>query len=195
MTEQEVFVLSEQYLKSVIDQIQDDKWQLTVDKRVSAYRPDITLRALVNYHAYDDSWVADTLAGKTIDEVGDTYRGDLLGDNPKQAYDEINTKSQETVRYFTDLDKIVHLTYGDFPAREYLKHTATYRGFQGWAIARFLGIDDTMPAELVEGLSAVIMPSMNDWRAMGVFAPEVAVPEGADNQTELLCKTGFYYPR
>ena len=195
MTEQEVFVLSEQYLKSVIDQIQDDKWQLTVDKRVSAYRPVITLRALVNYHAYDDSWVADTLAGKTIDEVGDTYRGDLLGDNPKQAYDEINTKSQETVRYFTDLDKIVHLTYGDFPAREYLKHTATYRGFQGWAIARFLGIDDTMPVELVEGLSAVIMPSMNDWRAMGVFAPEVAVPEGADNQTELLCKTGFYYPR
>ncbi len=195
MTEQEVFVLSEQYLKSVIDQIQDDKWQLTVDKRVSAYRPDITLRALVNYHAYDDSWVADTLAGKTIDEVGDTYRGDLLGDNPKQAYDDINTKSQETVRNFTDLDKIVHLTYGDFPAREYLKHTATYRGFQGWAIARFLGIDDTMPVELVEGLSAVIMPSMNDWRAMGVFAPEIAVPPGADRQTELLCKTGFYYPR
>ena len=42
-----------------------------------------TLREVINYHAYDDAWVPDTLAGLTMDEVGpDTFSGDLLGDDP-----------------------------------------------------------------------------------------------------------------
>ena len=48
-------------------------------------RQPATLRETINYHAYDTAWVPDTLAGKTIEEVGSTYDGDLLGDEPKES--------------------------------------------------------------------------------------------------------------
>jgi hypothetical protein len=40
-----------------------------------------TLREVVNALAYDDAWVPDMLAGRSMDEVGkDAFDGDLLGD-------------------------------------------------------------------------------------------------------------------
>src|SRR6266851_4359649 len=42
-----------------------------------------TLRGIVNYHAFDDSWVPDMLGGKTMDESGhDNFKGDLLRSDP-----------------------------------------------------------------------------------------------------------------
>ena len=49
------------------------------------------------------------------------------------------------VRDFDDLDRIVHLTYGDWPAREYLKHITSFRGLRVHDIARFIGADTAMP--------------------------------------------------
>ena len=44
----------------------------------------VTLREIINYHAYDDAWVPDMLTGRTMDEAGrDKFDGDLLGDEPK----------------------------------------------------------------------------------------------------------------
>ncbi len=106
LSEQEVFIVSENYLKSIIDQIQDSQWDLKVDDKVSKYHPGITIRELINYHTYDDAWVPDTLAGKTIAEVGNKYDGDLLGDDPKASYAAVNTQSQEAVRGITDLEKM-----------------------------------------------------------------------------------------
>ena len=46
-----------------------------------------TLREIIGYHAYDDAWVPDMLAGRTMDEVGqDAFKGDLLGDDPKGSF-------------------------------------------------------------------------------------------------------------
>ncbi len=191
MTEQDIFVLSEQSLKGVIDQIKDEQWEMKASPSLSRGR-DITLREIINYHAYDDIWVPDVLAGKTIEEVGDKYKGDLLGEDPQGSYARINAASQQAAKDFTELDKIVHLSYGDFPAREYFKHITSYRGFQAWAIARFIGVSDKLPQTLVQGLWDEIVPQVDQWRAMGVFGPAVVVPEDADLQTKLLGITGFY---
>ncbi|MDE2314210.1 MAG: acyl-CoA dehydrogenase family protein, partial [Elusimicrobia bacterium] len=41
------------------------------------------LREVINYHAYDDAWVPDMLAGSTMEAAGaDKFDGDLLGDDP-----------------------------------------------------------------------------------------------------------------
>ena len=193
MTEPEVFVVAEQTLKNVIDQIKDDQWGLVTPDGLSRI-PGITLRQLINYHAYDDIWVPEVLAGKTIEEIGDKYNGDLLGNDPKDSYAKITAVAQAAAQDFTDLDKIVHLSYGDFPAREYLKHIANFRGFRAWTIARFIGANDTLPDDLIEGLWEKIVPQVDEWRAVGVFGPAVTVPEDADRQTKLLAITGFYKP-
>lgn len=53
-------------------------------------------------------------------------------------------------------------------------------------LAKIIGADTTMPADLVQGLWEQIAPLAEEWRAMGVFGPTVEVPEEAPLQHGLL---------
>jgi uncharacterized protein (TIGR03086 family) len=189
VTEQQVFVLADQALTAVIDQIRTDQWGLVVPEDMSN-TPGVTLRELVNYHAYDDAWVPDVLAGKTKEEVGDKYDGDLLGDHPKLNFASITETAVLAVRDFEALDRTVHLSYGDWPAREYLKHITSFRGLRAYDIAKFIGADTTLPPALVQGLWDEIAPNAEEWRKLGVYGPAVPVPEQAPLQDRLLGLTG-----
>ena len=190
MNEKDVFILADEALKSVVDQIRDDQWEQRVPDDMSARRPGLTLRQIINYHAYDDAWVPDVLAGRTIEEVGDRYDGDLLGDHPKPNFAAIVETAVLAVRAFDDLDRTVHLSYGDYPAREYLRHITSFRGLRVCDIAKFIGADTTMSDALVQGLWDEIAPDAEQWRQMGVFGPAVAVLDSAPLQDRLLGLTG-----
>jgi uncharacterized protein (TIGR03086 family) len=190
MTEQDVFVLADEALKAVVDQIRDDQWDQQVPAEMTPRRPGSTLRTVVNYHAYDDAWVPDVLAGKTKEEVGDKYDGDLLGDHPKLNFASIVESAVLAVRAFDDPERVVHLSYGDYPAREYLKHITSFRGLRAHDLAKFIGADTTLPADLVQGLWDEIAPEAEQWRQIGVYGPAVAVPADAPLQDRLLGLTG-----
>jgi hypothetical protein len=192
MTEVEVYVLANNQLNKVIQQIKDDQWNLPIPEwfQVGRAQGDMTLRTIINYHAYDDIWVSDTLAGKTIAEVGDKYDGDLLGDDPKAKFAEITERGIVAAKDLSDLDTVVHLTYGDFPAREYFKHITSFRGFRAYDIAKLIGIQPDLPPELVQGLWDEIEPEVEQWRQIGVFGPAIEPPVGADLQTKLFCLCG-----
>lgn len=188
MDEREVFILAEQALKAIIDQIRDDQWDMVVPPGMT--RQPATLREAINYHAYDSAWVPDTLAGKTVEEVGATYDGDLLGDNPQARYAEVSERAIAAVRALTDIDRAVHLSYGDYSAGEYLKHITSFRGFRVYDLAKLIGVDTTMPADLVQGMWDELSPSMEEWRQMGLFGPAAKVPENASLQDRLLGLSG-----
>jgi uncharacterized protein (TIGR03086 family) len=188
MTIQETFNLAEQALERVIDQIKDDQWELIVPEGFARKRE--SLRTIVNYHAYDDAWVPDVLSGKTIDEVGSIYDGDLLGSDPKANYHAITEKAQAAVSALTDLDKTVHLSYGDFSAGDYLLHTLSFRFFRAYDIAVFIGVDPDLSDDLVAAVWEHLGPHMDDFRKMGVFNEAIAVPDGADQLTKLIAFSG-----
>ena len=190
MSEQDVFVLADEALKKVVDEIRDDQWESRVPDDMSPRQPGMTLRRIIDYHAYDDAWVPDVLAGRTIEEVGAKHDGDLLGDHPKLSFAVIVETAVTAVRDLDDLDKIVHLSYGDYPAREYLKHITSFRGLRAYDIAKFIGADTTLPGDLVQGLWDEIAPAAEEWRQMGVFGPAVGVSEEAPLQNRLLGLTG-----
>ena len=190
MSEIEVFIGCEHALTKVVDQIGDSQWELPMPPNfLRRNQQEITLREIINYHAYDDAWIPDTLSGKTIGEVGKKYDGDLLGNDPKASWHKIVAASIAAVK-LCDLDKIVHLTYGDYPAREYLLHTSSFRGLRAIDIARVLGVSDRLPNELVQGLWDHLSPNAEEWRKMGVYGPKVDVPSDADLQSRLLGLTG-----
>ncbi|MBF6590280.1 MAG: TIGR03086 family protein [Ktedonobacterales bacterium] len=189
MSEPDVFIMAEQAFTKMVDQIRADQWDLLLPSS-AASQPGTTLRQQIQHHAYDDSWVPDTLSGKTIAEVGDTYAGDLLGTDPKASWHTITERTQAAVRAFHDLDRIVHLSYGDFPARDYLKHISGFRGLQAWDLARFIGADDRLPDDLVQGLWDELAPEAEMWRQWGVFGARVDVPDDAPLQDRLLGLTG-----
>jgi hypothetical protein len=193
MNQQDLFLMSDAALRDVVDMIDHDQLSLAAPAEWSR-KPNPTLRDILAYHAYDEAWVPDVLAGRTAEEVGTRYDGDLLGDDPIASYDDINDAATEAVSGDLDFDRIVHLSYGDFPLAEYLVHVSLYRAFQAWSIAHVLDLDYSLPEPLVEGLWQIVGPRIDDFRAIGVFPPEVEVPEGSDREVQLLGKVGYWTP-
>lgn len=193
MNEPAVFVLADCTLLAVVERIQDDQWGLPIPdwfQRGSTQR-DLTLRDIVNYHAYDDAWVPDMLAGKTMAEAGATkFDGDLLGDDPKANFAAIVERAVQAARGFDALDQTIHCSFGDFPAREYFWQINMFRGLRARDIARLIGTDDQLPRELVQGIWDEVAPHAEEWRQIGVFGPRVDVPDSASLQEKLLALTG-----
>jgi uncharacterized protein (TIGR03086 family) len=189
VTEQDVFILSERALANAIDQIRNDQWdQMRPAWFQTGGQGDATLRQIVNYHAYDSAWVPDVLTGRTMAEVGDRYEG--LKTDPNVNYREWSDRAVAAAEALDNPDKIVHLSYGEFSAREYLKHVTSFRGFRAFDIARWIGADTRLPDRLVQGMWDEFVPEIEAWRAMGVFGPEIPVPEGASQQDRLLGLAG-----
>jgi hypothetical protein len=148
--------------------------------------------------ADDDSWVPDMLAGKTMDSAGktmdsagkDRFTGDLLGDAPRESFATIVEIACAAATGFTQFDRTVHCSFGDFTAREYLWQTNYFRGIRAHDIAAVIGADTTLPPALVQGLWEELSPSAEQWRAIGVFGSEVIVPADAPLQDRLLALTG-----
>jgi uncharacterized protein (TIGR03086 family) len=191
MRQRELFLMSDAALRDVIDRIRPEQLELPVPAEWSQ-TPEPTLLDVVAAHAYDEAWVPDVLAGRTIDEVGDKHGGDLLGGDPLESYDRLNDAATVAVNRALDPDDVVHLSYGDFPVTTYLEHISTYRAFQAWSIAKHIGLDYSLPPELVDALYEIVVPQIDDWRAMGVFGPAVDVPQDADRETRLLGMTGYW---
>jgi uncharacterized protein (TIGR03086 family) len=193
MTEPELFVLADRALNGVVAQVRDDQWTMTMPETFFTRPTDhpLTLREVIGYHAYDDAWVPDMLAGRTMDEVGrERHRGDLLGDDPKARFAEIVEAACAAALALDDLGRTVHCSFGDFPARGYLWQVTSFRAFRTHDFARLLGLDPTLPAELVRGLWDEFLPRAGEMRTIGVFREPVPVPDDAPLQDRLIALTG-----
>ncbi|HEU0164841.1 MAG TPA: hypothetical protein VFQ54_07325, partial [Thermomicrobiales bacterium] len=145
----------------------------------------------INDHAYDDAWIPDMLAGKTMKEVGeDAYTGDLLGDDPLGNFARYADRAVVSIEQITDLDQIVHCSFGDYSTRDYLYQVANFRGMRAHDVAKVIGVSTELPPDLVSGLYDMILPFAEEWRTIGVFGPKVEVAEDAPLQDKLLGLTG-----
>lgn len=170
------------------------------DKRVHAVTDDQwnsstpctewNVRDLVNHIVNEDRWVVPLMAGKTIADVGDALDGDLLGDEPRRAWDEARDEALATVEEPDALGRTVHLSFGDTPADVYLTQLAVDHAIHAWDLARAIGSDERIDSDLVEFAYLGLEPQVEEWRKAGILADEVKVPEGADRLTQLLAMTG-----
>ncbi len=189
----EAFIRADRALNAVIQQIRDEQWDMQMPpdfQRRDADQP-ATLREVINYHAYDEAWMPDMLAGRTMQEVGPTsYDGDLLGADPRASYDALVQKAVRAAESLSDLDMTIHWSYGDFPAHDGLWHVISFRGLRAVDLARVIGVDDQLDPELVQAMWDAFEPQAEMWRAMGVFGPRVEVADDAPLQERLLGLTG-----
>jgi uncharacterized protein (TIGR03086 family) len=193
MAETDTFVLADHALNRVVAQIRDDQWEMPMPASFQRHGSDQvpTLREIIGYHAYDDAWVPDMLAGRTMDEVGsDAFQGDLLGDDPKTGFSAIVAKACAAAEQLDDLDRTVHCSFGDFSAREYLWQVNSFRGLRAHDIARVIGVDADLPDALVQGIWDEVSPHAEEWRSYGVFPAAVHVPDDAPLLVRLLAITG-----
>jgi uncharacterized protein (TIGR03086 family) len=131
------------------------------------------------------------LAGRTMDEAGkDKFAGDVLGDDPKAAFAAIVNRACAAADELDEPERTVHCSFGDFPAREYFWQVNGFRGLRAWDIAKVIGVDPTLPDDLVQGLWDELSPIADSMRTIGVFPPAVPVPDDAPLIQRLLGITG-----
>jgi hypothetical protein len=193
VNEAEVFVLADRALNAVIAQIAEDQWSTELPASFLVRRSDHvpTLREIVDYHAYDDAWVPDMLAGTSMEEAGrDKFDGELLGSEPIGAFAEIVERACAAAAGLDDLERTVHLSFGDFTARHYFWQINQFRAVRAHDIAKLIGADPTLAEELVQGIWEEVSPNAEEWRAIGVFPAAVPVSSDAPLQDRLLALTG-----
>lgn len=164
--------------------VADDRWR----------RPtpcaDWNVHQLVNHVVGENAWLVPLLAGSTIADVGDRLDGDLLGDDPRRAWDEAASAAVAAAGEDGVLDRVVHVSFGDISGREYLSQVTSDHVIHAWDLARGAGGDERLDADLVAFASGYLEPQADAWRAGGVFGPAVEVAPDADAQTRLLGVTG-----
>jgi uncharacterized protein (TIGR03086 family) len=147
------------------------------------------VRTLVGHLVEECRWVPPLLAGATIEEVGDRFEGDLLGDDPVGAWDEASAEAVAAADA-VDPDRTVHLSFGDVPAREYLHQLAADHLVHGWDLARATGQDEDLDGEVVATVAAWFAGRERLYRDGGVIGPAVAVPDGAPPLDDLVARFG-----
>jgi uncharacterized protein (TIGR03086 family) len=88
------------------------------------------------------------------------------------------------------MDRTVHLSFGDFPGREYAMQLFADHLIHAWDLARAIGADERLDAELVAACTTWFAPVEEAYRSAGAIADRPPVPDGADAQTRLLAMFG-----
>ncbi len=167
-----------------VEQIRDDQWELPTPCS------EWNVRDLVGHLVYEDKWAAPLLEGQTIEQVGDRFEGDLLGDDPLVAWRGAAGEAVEAIEQEGALRRTVHLSYGDRPADEYLLELLNDHVIHAWDLARGIYADEKLDPELVEMLYERARPLEEALKATGSFGEKVEVPDDSDTQTKLLAIMG-----
>ena len=162
----------------------DDQW----------HRPtpceDWDVRDLVNHVVSGNFWVAPLMTGSTIEDVGDRLDGDVLGDDPVDAY---RRSAEEAAAAFSAdgaMEALANVSYGPVPGRVYAGHRFIDVLVHGWDLAVGTGADTNLRPNLVEACLEVVQPEAAMLAASGAFGEDHEVPEGAAPQTRLLALLG-----
>jgi uncharacterized protein (TIGR03086 family) len=189
MSTQELFILSNQTLQSTVSKIKDEQMELIIPGDLS-WMENFTVRKTLNVYAYENFCVSEVLAGKKDLANNAEFKEDFLKDDPQGNFKRYTDQANESVRNVHDLEKIVHISYGDFPVDDYLRDITIQRSFAAYDLAKFIGADTTLPEDLVKGLWEITQPVADMLRAYGVFKEKIEVPEDAPLQQRLLGLTG-----
>lgn len=148
------------------------------------------VRDLVGHVVDEHRWIAPLLAGRSIAETAAELDGDVLGTDPRAAWTRWSAQSSAAVHALGHADPVVHLSFGDTAASEYLAQLVADHLVHAWDLAHAIGGDQLLDAELVAWVGAWFAAAEADYRAAGMIAERPVVPEGASARTQLLAMTG-----
>lgn len=165
---------------------------LISDEQWAAGTPDRewTVRDLVQHVVSEDLWAPPLLAGSTVSEVGDRFDGDVLGPDPPQSWQAAAAAAVTAVTEPGAMDRTVHLSFGDFPGREYAMQLFADHLIHAWDLARAIGASEQLDAGLVGECSAWFADVEAAYRSGGAIAERPAIRADAGPQARLLAMFG-----
>lgn len=166
-------------------EVKDDQW----DAPTPCTEWDV--RALVNHVVGEQLWIPPLVTeGRTVEELGDAFSGDVLGDDPLGTWQDASASAHAAFSAPGALERTVRLSYGPARASAYCSELTADCVVHTWDLCRGIGADDRLPDGLVEFSLKEVMPYADGLAASGMYAEPLDIPAGANAQTRLLALLG-----
>ena len=147
------------------------------------------VRTLVHHLLYEQRWVPPLLEGLRIEQVGDRFEGDLMGEDVS-AWPGLLASSIErahaAVAQPGALDRTVHLSFGDASGQEYVMQLTADLAIHAWDLARATGQDDSLDPGAVTLLLPWTEANADLLTASGMFGSQIDAGPDAPDDVRLL---------
>jgi hypothetical protein len=180
-----IFIATNQALTNAVKQITPEQFKMEVPEHLR-YHEGQVLKTTVNILAYENLCVPKVLHGETGLASNKEFSEDLLKEDPLGNYEKLSQAANEAVDAQTDLEQVVHISYGDFPASGYLTDISIQRCTSAYDIAALTGVDASLPEDIVKGLWDTAVQYADYLRKAGIFPPEIKVADNASPEDKLL---------
>jgi uncharacterized protein (TIGR03086 family) len=180
----QLFERASNHFGVLVDQIGDDQWASATPCS------EWDVRQLVRHLVYENLWASPLFEGETIENVGDRFEGDILGADPKAAWQQAAKGALSVITADGAMERTVHLSSGDDTGEEYTSQLLLDHVVHGWDLARGIGADDRMDPVLLEDVYARWKDRDEEIRGAGVFGDQQQIGDDADTQTKLLALFG-----
>jgi uncharacterized protein (TIGR03086 family) len=175
-----------------LDAIGPDQWDL------STPCADWTVRDLVRHLVAGNKMAVVLLTGagrdETLAQVGEWHQASTASapDQLGPAFRASADAQEAALREPGALERTVHHPAGDVPGAQLLRFRTGDMTLHSWDLARAIGTDDQIDAELAEDVYAALAPMAPFIATIGVFGPGPSgdVPETAPAQRRLLDLSG-----
>jgi len=164
-----------------VDAVEDDQWE--DDTPCEGW----DVRALVNHVVGEEMWTRPLVEGSTVEEVGDRFDGDVLGDDPRATTRAAAADAAAAMDGGAD-GATVQLSFGETPIAEYAMQLTADHLIHGWDLAVATGQDRNLDAELVAAVADWFKEREDLYRQGGAIGPRVEA--GGDVQSDLLAGFG-----
>jgi uncharacterized protein (TIGR03086 family) len=134
------------------------------------------LRALLNHITGENLWFAEMLGGKTMEDVGDSLDGDVLGDDPITAFADSVVGAKRALQIPGALEATQRLSFGEFSGYAYAHQLFMDQLVHSWDVAKGSGQDAILDEDLVEiciPFAEQVIASVGQGKAFG-FTQEYA---------------------
>ncbi|UYM03341.1 TIGR03086 family metal-binding protein [Solicola gregarius] len=150
---------------------------------------DWDVRALVRHVTSEQLWAPHLLRGEMLEQVGDRYDGDVLGDDPIGVWDAAIAGALEAWLVPASDDMFVHVSVGQISVREYAAQMLVDLTVHCWDLARGAGQAVELDPDAVAASLAYTEPRARHGGMDSMFARPVPI-DSADPIDRLLALTG-----
>ena len=182
MDQESVYRRSVEGWTARVEAVRPDQWSLPTPCE------DWDVRALVNHVVGEDVWTEPLMRGSTMEEVGDRFEGDLLGDDPHEAAREAASGATGAVAETLPTQGKVHLSYGEEDMGEYVAQLTADHLIHGWDLAVATGGASELDDDLVEAVAEWFAEREEMYRSAGAIGERVEA--AGDAQSQLLARFG-----
>jgi uncharacterized protein (TIGR03086 family) len=177
-----VYHRSVEYFADRVNDVQEDQWSGPTPCALWSARD------LANHVTSENLWTVPLMEGATIEEVGDRFEGDVLGDDPVGS---ALTAARGAITCVADqlpVGGTVTLSFGETPKEEYAMQLAADNLVHGWDLAVATGGDTRMDPHLVHAISGWFDEREELYRGGGAITTRHAL--SGDAQHDLLARFG-----